>query len=187
MISLDVNDAAVLEQKQVLEQALSKNPKTQKALQKLINKVIMEARSKVVSAAGSAMEHDPRGTRQAVRTTVYKRILGANINIYNSRKAHGSNNYEPPRTLRKDHPGGNRLPRSVKTQRMMSYASYDRGMILRWQNSGTSERESRYGKRGSITALHFFRSAGENALIQAVDRLSQLIDTELENILNKKK
>ena len=187
MVSLEINDAVVLEQKQVLEQALSTNPKTQKALQKLINKVIMEARAKVVAAAGSAMGQDPRESRKAIRTTVYKQLLGANINMFNSRKAHGSNNYQPPRTLRKNHPGGNRLPRSAKTERMMSYAGYDRGMVLRWQNSGTSGRESRYGNRGSIAALNFFRGAAESALSRAVDRLSQLIDTELNNILNKKK
>ena len=87
MVSLEVNDAVVLEQKQVLEQALSTNPKTQKALQKLIRKVIVEARAKVVAAARGAMENDPRHAARAVRTAVYKKILGANINIYNSRKA----------------------------------------------------------------------------------------------------
>ena len=44
MVSLEVNFDVVLKQKQVLEQALSTNPKTEKALQKLIHKVILEAR-----------------------------------------------------------------------------------------------------------------------------------------------
>lgn len=189
MVSLEVNFDVVLKQKQVLEQALSTNPKTEKALQKLIRKVIFEAREKVVSAAGSAMEHDPRETKRAVRTTVYKKIIGANINMFNSRKAHGSNNYEPPQTLRPGQRGGNRIPRSTKTQRMMSYAPLDRGMILRWQNDGAGQggRSSRYGNRGSIAPRNFFKSSGDRALAAAVSKLSQLIDTELENILNKKK
>lgn len=187
MVSLDINNAVVLEQKQALEQALSTNPKTQKALQQLIQKVILEARAKVVAAAGSSMAHDPRETRKAVRSTVYKRILGANINILNSRKAHGSNSYEPKRKLQEGQRGGNRLPRSVKTQRMMSYSGFDRGMVLRWQNSGTSVRESRFGNRGSVPAHNFFSGAANRALSAAVSTLSQLIDTELENILNKKK
>ena len=179
----------MVEQRQVLEQALSTNPKTQKALQKLIRKVIMEARAKVVDAADRAMKSDPRETQRAVRTTVYKQILGANINIYNSRKAHGTNSYEPQRKGTSDPSGrgGNRLKRSPKTQRMMSYAPLDRGMILRWINTGVSERTTRYGKRGSISARNFFRNAGERALVQAADNLANLIDTELENILNKKK
>ena len=44
MIRLEINDAVIVEQKQVLEQALSTNPKTQKALQKLIRKALMEVR-----------------------------------------------------------------------------------------------------------------------------------------------
>jgi hypothetical protein len=118
---------------------------------------------------------------------VYKRILGANINILNSRKAHGSNSYEPKRKLKEGQRGGNRIPRSVKTQRMMSYSGLDRGMVLRWQNSGTSVRESRYGNRGSVPAHNFFIGAANRALSAAVSTLSQLIDTELKNILNKKK
>ena len=51
MIGLEFNDTVIVEQRKVLEQALSTNPKTQKALQKLIRRVVMEARAKVVSAA----------------------------------------------------------------------------------------------------------------------------------------
>ena len=187
MIGLEINDAVVLEQKQVLEQALSTNPKTQKALQKLIRQVIFEARAKVMSAARGKMKSDPRETRLAVRTTVYKQLLGANINMMNSRKAHGNNEYEPTRKLRERQRGGNRIPRSTKTQRMMSYAGYDRGMVLRWLNTGTSGRESRYGNRGAIASRNFFMGAAQQALSTAVDHLSQLIDKELMNILNKKK
>ena len=203
MIGLEVNDAVILEQQRVLEAALSTNPKTQKALQKLIRKVIMEARSKVSSAASNKMKNDPRGAAQAVRTSVYKNILGANINIFSSRKAHGRNNYEPPRkgvTGR----GGNRRTRSPRTSQIMGYAPLDRGFILRWINDGTpgarniefTYNESRKvdkwnkhpntGNRGNIAARNFFRSAGEHALAQAADNLATLIDTELEAMLNKK-
>ena len=204
MIGLEINDAVVLEQQQVLEKALSTNPKTQKALQKLIRKVIMEARANVVSAASAKMKNDPRGAAQAVRTSVYKKILGANINIYNSRKAHGSTSYEPPRTLRTGHRGGNRKARSFDTNRRMHYNALDRGFILRFVNSGVSERhiefkssEGRHvdkwnkhpntGNRGSIAVRNFFRGAAERALTQATDALANLIDTELEAMLNKKK
>ena len=73
MIGLEVNDTVILEQQKVLEAALSTNPKTQKALQKLIRKVIMEARANVVSAASAKIKNDPRGAAQAVRTSVYNR------------------------------------------------------------------------------------------------------------------
>lgn len=203
MIGLEVNDAVVLEQKQVLEQALSTNPKTKKALQKLIRMVIMEARDKVSRAASSKMKSDPRGAARAVRTAVYKKILGANINIFNSRKAHGSTSYEPPRNGVSGR-GGNRRTRSDRTRQIMGYAPLDRGFILRWINDGTpgarnieftpNERRKvdkwnkhpNTGNRGNISARNFFRGAGERALAQAADNLAGLIETELKSMLNKK-
>ena len=204
MVSLEINDAVVLEQQKVLEQALSTNPKTQKALQKLIRKVIMEARAKVSSAASDKIKNDPRGAAQAVRTSVYKKILGANINIYNSRKAHGQNSYEPPRKGVSGR-GGNRRTRSPRTRQIMGYAPLDRGFILRWINDGTPgarnieftpndrrkvdkwNKHPNTGNRGNISARNFFRGAGERALVQATDALVNLIDTELEAMLNKMK
>jgi hypothetical protein len=204
MITLDVNDSVILEQQQALEAALSTNPKTQKALQKLIHKVIMEARAKVVSTAKAKMDKDPRGAAQAVRTVVYKKILGANINIFSSRKAHGHNNYEPPRKGVSGR-GGNRRTRSPRTSQIMGYAPLDRGFILRWINDGTPgarniqfksndrrkadkwNKHPNTGNRGSIAARNFFRGAGERTLAQAANNLATLIDTELEAMLNKKK
>ena len=204
MIGIDINDAVILEQQKVLEAALSTTRKTQKALQKLIRKVIMEARAKVVSAARNKMKNDPRGAAQAVRTSVYKKILGANINIFSSRKAHGQNNYEPPRKGVSGR-GGNRRTRSGRTRQIMGYAPLDRGFILRWINDGTpgarniefTPNDSRHadkwnkhpntGNRGNIAARNFFRGAGERALAQAADNLATLIDTELMTIFNQTK
>ena len=202
MVSLEVNDAVVLEQKQVLEQALSTNPKTQKALQKLIRTAIIQARAQVVSSE-KFKNGDPRGARNAVRTAVYKKILGANINIYNSRKAHGSTNYEPPRKGVSGR-GGNRRSRSLRTAQIMGYDALDRGFILRWLNSGANDRHINFkeregrkvdkwnkhpntGNRGNIAASNWFKSSATSALIQATDSLANLIDAELENMLNKKK
>ena len=201
MFGLQVDDSVVMQQSRVLEQALSTNPKTQKVLQELIRRVILEARSQVVNSI-QFENGDPRQARRAVHTTVYKKILGANINIYNSRKAHGRTSYEPPRKGSTGR-GGNRRSRNVNTQRIMSYDAKDRGFILRFVNSGTNGRniqfttnESRHvdkwnshpntGNRGQIAARNFFRPVGERALVQATDHLARLIDTELEKMLNMK-
>jgi len=193
MIALDINDNVLVEQRKVLEQALSTNPKTQKALQKLIRQVVKEARAEVVGSIHFD-NGDPRHSAEAVRTAVYKKILGANINIYSRRKAKGgTNSYEAPRTLQPHQRGGNRVPRGTRTQTMLSYAPLDRGMILRWQNDGTKEREAGtrggrlHGRRGALAPRHFFRGAGERALAQAADNLANLIDTELMDMLNKTK
>ena len=193
MLGIEVNDAIILEQQRVLETALSTNPKTQKALQKLIRKALMEVRPELVSAARGAMGSDPRGAAQGIRTSVYKKILGGNVNIMNMRKKAGNpTTYEPPRKLQPHQRGGNRVPRGKRTDTVMHYGPHDRQWILRFINSGTSDRMagSRGGRlsgnRGSIAARNFFRGAGERALAQAADNLATLIDTELEAMLNKK-
>lgn len=193
MFKLDINDSVVVEQRQVLEQALSTNPRTQKALQKLIRQAVKAARADVVDSIHFD-NGDPRHSAEAVRTAVYKKILGANINIYSRRKAKGgTNSYEAPRTLQPHQRGGNRVPRGTRTQTMLSYAPLDRGMILRWQNDGTKEREAGtrggrlHGRRGALAPRGFFRGAGERAMAQAADNMANLIDTELMAMLNKTK
>ena len=193
MIGLEVNDAIILEQQKVLEAALSTNPKTQKALQKLIRKALMDVRPELVSAARGAMGSDPRGAAHGIRLSVYKKILGGNVNILNMRKKAGKpTTYEPPRKLQPHQRGGNRVPRGKRTDTVMHYGPHDRQWILRFINSGTSDRMagSRGGRlsgnRGSIAARNFFGSAGSSALTKAADKLATLIDTELEAMLNKK-
>ena len=183
MIAPELNHAIIVKQQEVLEQALSTNPATQKILQALIRQVILEARANVVNRI-QFIHGDPRGARRAVRTSVYKRILGANINILNSRKAHGSSDYEPPRTLRQGQIGGNRRKRSSNTERMMRYEGHDRGFILRWLNAGTGKRSIHGGgNRGSITARNWFDSVAVSELVKAADKLSQLIEKEFESIM----
>ena len=207
MIGLEINDAVVLEQRKVLEQALSTNPKTQKALQKLIRKALLQARASMENYVKTKLDNgDPRGAARAIRTSVYRKILGGNINILDPKKAHGTNNYEPPRTLRPGQRGGNRRPRSVRTNDVMHYAGEDRGFILRFVDSGTKQRAierqmefklagggsrfkwvqdaSQYGNRGSISARGFFRSGAEPRLRYAVAYLADLIDEELEKMLD---
>lgn len=192
MISVEFDDTIILEQQRVLEAALSTNPKTQKALQKLIRKALMDVRPELVAAARGAMGSDPRGAANGIRLSVYKKILGGNVNILNSRKAGKPTTYEPPRKLKPHQRGGNRVPRGERTNKVMHYGPHDRQWILRFINSGTSDRMagSRGGRlsgnRGSIAARNFFGRAVSSALTKAADNLATLIDTELEVMLNKK-
>ena len=209
MIGLEFDDTIILEQQKVLEAALSTNTKTQKAFQKLIRKALMQARSELSDYIKTKLANDdPRGAARAVRTSVYKKILGGNINILNSKKAHGTNNYEPPRTLRPGQRGGNRRPRSQRTNTVMHYAGEDRQFILRFVDSGTKQRAierltevkrksggskfvwrqdaSKYGNRGSIAARNFFKTGADPRLRRATEYLADLINEELEAMLSKK-
>ena len=184
MFKFEFNNAIILEQQRALEAALSTSPKAQTVLRKIIRKYVMEARAQVVSGI-HFKNGDPRGAARAVRTAVYKKVLGANINIFNSRKAHGSNNYEPPRKLREGQRGGNRLPRNRDTERSMHYAPQDRSFILRFVNSGTANRTTRYGNRGAIAARNFFRPLGDRAMGQMRDNLAKAIEAEMQALINE--
>jgi hypothetical protein len=156
----------------------------------MIREYVKQARQEVVNSI-NFQNGDPRGTRQAVRTSVYKKVLGANINIFNSRKAHGSNNYEPQRKLRQKQRGGNRVKRGERTNQVMHYGPLDRGMILRWQNSGTGERTAGNrggalgGNRGSIASRNFFQPLGDRAMGVMRDNLERAIEEELTKLLNE--
>ena len=201
MFEFEANEAVIMESKKVLETALSTNPKTQAVLRKLIRQYVLQAREQVVNNI-KFKDGDPRGARQAVRTTVYKRVLGANINIFNSRKAHGSNNYEPTRKGVSNR-GGNRRVRGARTSRIMSYDALDRGFILRWLNEGVNDRKINFksnenrkvdkwnkhpntGNRGSIAARNFFRPLGDRALGIMRENLSNAIEAEITKLLNEK-
>lgn len=197
MVGIDTNDI-VLGQQAVLEQALSTNKATQEALQKLIRAAILEARAEVVKNIRFA-NGDPRGAARSVRTSVYRKVLGANINIYNSRKAGTPISYEPPRKGVSGR-GGNRRQRNAATRRIMTYGPENRGFILRFVNSGTDDRVINFapndkrkhknantGNRGNIEPRNFFKNLAGPALTKAVDSLATMIDTELEAIINKKR
>lgn len=208
MFEFEANDSVIMESHKVLEAALSTNPKTQAVLRKTIRKYIMEARQQVINNI-KFNNGDPRQSRQAVRTAVYKKVLGANLNILNGRQARHGSSYEPPRKVypgMKGHHGGNRRIRSQRTQDMMTLDPKDRGFILRFVNSGTNPRyangrnvtgnkrnlrnffalqeEGDY-YRGSIAPRNFFKNTGNRALAQMADNLSTAIEEELTKILSE--
>ena len=208
MFEFEANDSVIMESHKVLEAALSTNPKTQAVLRKTIRKYIMEARQQVINNI-KFNNGDPRQSRQAVRTAVYKKVLGANLNILNGRQARHGSSYEPPRKVypgMKGHRGGNRRIRSQRTQDMMTLDPKDRGFILRFVNSGTNPRyangrnvtgnkrnlknffalqeEGDY-YRGSIAPRNFFKNTGNRALAQMADNLSTAIEEELTKILSE--
>ena len=194
-----------VEARKELEALMLKNPEMEKKVQGLIRKVMMEARRKIGAEAQSKMKSDPRQAYKAVKTAVYRQILGGSVSILNKRKAGTQfSAYEPPRRLRPGQVGGNRRPRSQRTEDLIHYAGPDRGFILRFLNQGTtgramasfkfdSSRDSvhrgarggdlkKYGKtintgyRGRIGARNFFASSSQQAMRDAAEHLTQLID-----------
>jgi hypothetical protein len=146
------------------------------------------------------LDNDPRHAYKAVRSAVYKRILGGQLNILQKRKAGAPGNYQKPlKGLPKR--GGNRWGRSARTKAIEGYEGSDRGFILRFVNAGTADRgihsytdksgtthnlgtassmniktHALSGNRGNIKPRNWFGSASQRALENAAGNMEEFID-----------
>lgn len=183
----------------------TENPLMRKRISAIIRKVLSSARKALQNDAqsGLGMKQDPRKAYKAVRMAVYRRILGGQLNILQSRKAGNGNYYEPPRKLRAGQRGGNRAKQSERTHQLMSYEGNDRGFILRFLNDGTGDRAIHSmgdkslnrgsvsilktkgigGNRGSIQARHWFGGASQAELERAAQELDDYIDELIKGII----
>ena len=179
-----------------LERLLMTDKTFEQYMKTAIGYVLEQARKDVVSAAADAMESDPRHAAKAVRRTLYKQILGGQINILRKKRAGNRGSVA----------GGNR-GRLASTERMLSYRGSDRGFILRFINAGTRDRvvthmngrsikrtgtDQRYGNpadyktstigsRGAITGRNFFGPSAQAAIEEA----SKLLQVEFDKIVQK--
>ena len=191
---------------------LVNNKDTRKRIQKLIREELNEARKGLKQDAKEAMKSDPRKSYLAVRSSVYKKILGGNLNILASRRAGQRAVLLREHKLQPGQRGGNRRPMSARTDNITTYYGKDRGFILRFLDSGTDYRSinfkndgnrehvnrgsqggdlSKYGKtintgsRGAIAARSWFTSAAPQAMSQMAGRLEQILDEELSEAFNE--
>ncbi len=182
----------LVEQRKELESLMMSNPETEKKVQKLIRKVLLVARRTIAKEAKGKIKADPRQAYKAVKTAVYKRILGGSVSILNKRgAARGKSGYEPPKKLKPGQWGGNRVARSRRTQQVMDYQGADRAFILRFLELGTYKGPRIAGtrggvlggNRGQISPRHFFGTSSHQAMEQAAEQLSTLIDEMIKNEL----
>lgn len=167
-----------------LERLLMSGTNMEKKAIDIMRKLVRQARDEVSQRAQSAIPNDPRKTAHAIRSTVYRAVLGGNVNLLNSRKANAPGSYRPPRHLRPGQVGGNRRPRSRRTEQMLGYVGFDRAFVLRWLDGGTGTRTTRYGNRGAIAASNWFQNAGTQAFNNAAQNLESLIDELIQQELN---
>ena len=191
MINFEFDNTVVMRQKSALESMLVSNPDTASAIRKLITQEIAKARAAISQSAKCAMASDPRQAYKAVRRSVYKSILGGQVNIFNPRGGASSSGSSFVKARKLDnHPhqrGGNRRKRSARTDQVDGYVGKDRGFILRFVNSGISKpRQTRYGNRGVIPARNWLPTSGQRELEAAAERLSAIIDKELVKMMNEK-
>ena len=167
---------------EALQKMQTDNPATKRAFQAIIRRAIGEARKNVIKDARDVLENDPRHAYKAVRNSVYKQIFGGQINILSSRHRGAATKWVKPKKDRPENArGGNRRKRSQRTMQLDSYEGVDRGFILRFQNAGTVERETRYGNRGSLAPRHWFGISSAFQMDAAASRVAE----EIENLLQQ--
>ena len=153
----------------------------EKKIQGIVRNVLKKARARISNDTKAYTGKDLRQAYRAVKTSVYKAILGGNVSILNKRRGNVKMRYiEPPRTLRNGQRGGNRIKQSQQTKDRMSYYGSDRGFVLRFLNNGTSNRTTRFGNRGAIAPRNWFAQIGQKEMEAAMQELSQLIDEEIQ-------
>ena len=175
-----------------LERLLTTDPTMEQYMRTAIAYVLQQARKDTMNEIAGELKTDPRHAARAVRRTLYKTILGGNINILNKRKA-GSKG-DVPSTTR---------GRLDSTTRIMSYTGSDRGFILRFVNAGTNERVTTHmnghailrtdrhgnrvyrtqkiGSRGAILGRNFFGSKS----LAAMNEAAVLLTKEFERIIQE--
>ena len=164
-------------------EASTKNPMMQKRINEVIRQALAIVRKNLSNDArsGLGMKSDPRSAYRAVRSVVYRKIFGGQVNILQSRRANNMRYYEPQRTLQPGQRGGNRRQQSQRTREMMSYQGKDRGMVLR--SDGTTARDTRYGNRGSIAARNWFGPASQREMMNMAEKLDAMINDIVQGIM----
>lgn len=183
MIQLEIDQQVARNQQSALAALFINEPETKKRIKKIIREELKDAVKRAREDARYELPNDPRKAYRAVKFSVYKRIMGGNISILARRKAGAR--YRLERQRNNDWRwgrGGNRRPRSAETERMDSYFGADRGFILRFLNSGTQGRNTRYGYRGAIAARNWFENMAQKEMELAAENLSMVIEEELADI-----
>jgi len=203
-MAIIIDDTILTNQADNLKAIMSTDPNMRKAIQEHIREELWKARKEMINSVNFA-NGDPRQSLRAIRNSVYEKVLGGQINIKKAKSEHGGgNSYTPPRKLTPGQRGGNRRPRSERTEQINRGSSLDRGWILNILNKGTKTRvigfrntvkgnRDRYnaritrisrgdtlrtGNRGSIAPRNWFRPAAERALQMAMQRISEMIEIE---------
>ena len=197
------------EQRKQLERMMTTDPRMRENVQTAIRKVLLKVRKALSANAqtGLQMDSDPRHAYKAVRTAVYRRILGGQVNILARKKAGKETQF---RKGRKGLPkrGGNRWGRSDRTIALEGYEGMDRGFILRFLNAGTDDRmitsftdkngerhtlrsgstsniktHATGGNRGSISARNWFGSASQKELEGVSAEFQKYIDDIIDGLV----
>lgn len=152
----------------------------------MIRSVLKDARKKVSRDISGYLDSDPRKAARAVKFAVYKTLFGGNLSILSKRKAGAKYELVHKRKLDENphQRGGNRRPRSQRTQQLETYFGADRGFVLRFLNAGTNTRETRYGTRGAIGPRGVFEHTAPWQMETAAEIMADKINEYVKKVAN---
>ena len=182
MVQAELNWQVAQNTSEALAVLFVDNPDTRKRIRKIIREELKDAAKRLREDAKYEMDEDPRKAYRAVKSSIYRKILGGNVSILNPRKAGARYQLVRPRKLDQNprQHGGNRRKRSERTNAIDSYFGKDRAFILRFVNNGTNDRQTRYGNRGRISVPgNWFPNMGQKELELAAENLANVVNEEL--------
>lgn len=176
----------LVENANMFDHLLTTDKKFYDSTRSFIRSVLKDARKKVSRDIQTFIENDPRKAARAVKFAVYKTLFGGNLSILSKRKA--GVKYELVRQRKLDENphqrGGNRRPRSQRTQQLETYYGADRGFVLRFLNAGTDTRETRFGTRGAIRPTGLFEHTAPWQMETAAEILADNINEYVKKVAN---
>lgn len=189
VVQAEIDEASFEQVNEALARLMVTHPDTKKRIKKMLQEEAKKMRKNISKDVHDNMPNDPRRAYAAVKRSLYKKILGFNVSILNPRRGSvkAMSIWRPPRKL-DDNPnqrGGNRRPRNDRTNQVDGYIAAFRAFVLRFNNSGTTDRETRFGNRGSIRTRRVFEVSASFQMEGAMNDISEMIEEIMSEEFNK--
>lgn len=160
---------------------MTNDPQMASIFRKYIKDLLKDVRKKLTQDAKNYMKDDPRKAARAVKYFVYKEGFGGNVSILQKKAGKAGAKYMLVRQRKIDQNphqrGGNRRPRiDDGRNRLEYYFGTDRNYILRFLGSGTVNRMSRFGNRGSIRRTDWFGHTAPWHMEDAANQVAEAIN-----------
>ena len=187
-VQAEIDEASFEQVNEALARMMVTHPDTKKRIKKMLQEEAKKVRKNISKDVHDNMPNDPRRSYVAVKRSLYKKILGFNVSILNPRRGSvkAMSIWRPYRKL-DDNPnqrGGNRRPRSSRTKEVDGYIAASRAFVLRFNNSGTAGRETRFGNRGAIRTRMVFETSASFQMEGAMNDISQMIEEIMSEEFN---
>ena len=187
-VQAEMDQRSFEEVSEALARLFITHPETKREMKKMLQQEAKKVRNRISKDVHDNMPNDPRRAYAAVKRSLYRKILGFNVSILNPRRGSmkAMSIWRPRRKL-DDNPnqrGGNRRPRSERTNQVDGYIAAFRAFVLRFNNSGTTDRETRFGNRGSLRMRRIFETSASFQMEGAMNEISQMIEEIMSEEFN---